>query len=496
MIALVAFCLVCASAQRWSHPPPAFPKVMDFEDWKTFFQPEGYRSLLEHEDRRRAYEDNVAYIMSKNLENNGLTLGVNQFSAMTHDEFRNTVLMQPLDHENHVRENVVDTSIDSPKASIDWRTSGAVTPVKNQGQCGSCWAFSTTGAIEGCVQIATGKLISVSEQELVSCSKTSHGCHGGWPTRAMEWVKSNGGIDTERDYPYTHQDDYCNRQKQGNKVVVTNDHINVRGNSDSAFVGALNKGPVAVLIDAEDRNFQSYRGGIMTQSCGNNLDHAVLAVGYDSQSYTIKNSWGNWWGEKGYIRFARRVGDNGYGKCGVLMQPSQPVACKLVGPAPPTPTTPTPTTPTTGPTPTTPKPTTPEPHPTPTPGTESYANPANGCKDGEIELAMTGVGVTGTFCAPSCSTKSCPRPPSHIRGISSCGYRDEAAKTNYCAVYCNPSEKNECDSSQGMTCKPYGFFNPQTQTGVCTYGGDKPKDTMTVLSSVPLLQHGSYFERE
>jgi len=475
MIALVAFCLVCASAQRWSHPPPAFPKVMDFEDWKTFFQPEGYRSLLEHEDRRRAYEDNVAYIMSKNLENNGLTLGVNQFSAMTHDEFRNTVLMQPLDHENHVRENVVDTSIDSPKASIDWRTSGAVTPVKNQGQCGSCWAFSTTGAIEGCVQIATGKLISVSEQELVSCSKTSHGCHGGWPTRAMEWVKSNGGIDTERDYPYTHQDDYCNRQKQGNKVVVTNDHINVRGNSDSAFVGALNKGPVAVLIDAEDRNFQSYRGGIMTQSCGNNLDHAVLAVGYDSQSYTIKNSWGNWWGEKGYIRFARRVGDNGYGKCGVLMQPSQPVACKLVGRV-------------SGPTPT-PEPTTPGPHPTPTPGTESYANPADGCKDGETALAMVGVGVTGTFCAPSCSTKSCPRPPSHIRGISSCGYRDEAAHTNYCAVYCNPHNKDECDSSQGMTCKPYGFFNPQSSSGVCTYGGD---DTTTV----PSLQHGSYFERE
>jgi len=476
MIALIALCLAFASAQRWSQPPPAFPYVMDFEDWKTFFQPEGYRSLLEHEDRRRAYEDNVAYITSQNLQNNGLTLGVNQFSAMTHDEFRNTVLMQPLDHENHVRENVVDTSIDSPKASIDWRTSGAVTPVKNQGQCGSCWAFSTTGAIEGCVQIATGKLISVSEQELVSCSKSNHGCHGGWPSRAMDWVSSNGGIDTELDYPYTHQDDYCNRQKQAKKVVVTNNHINVRGNSDSAFVGALNKGPVSVLIDAEDPNFQHYRGGIMTQSCGTNLDHAVLAVGYDSQSYTIKNSWGNWWGEKGYIRFARRVGDNGYGKCGVLMQPTQPVACKLVGPSP-------------GPTPT-PKPTTPGPHPTPTPGTESYANPANGCKDGETAITMTSVGVQGTYCAPSCSTKSCPQAPSHIKGISSCGYRDEAAHTNYCGVYCNPDYSNECDSSQGMTCKPYG------QTGVCTYGGNNVEDTMTMLSSAAFIQHGSYFERE
>jgi len=428
-------------AQSWSAPPPNFPSVMSFEDWKKFFKPEGFQTILEHEERRRAYDSNIAYILHENSKNSGMVLGVNQFSAMTHDEFRKTVLMQPLTNDTkHVRDNVVQLEVDKPLDSVDWRTSGAVTPVKNQGQCGSCWSFSATGAVEGCVQIATGKLISLSEQELVSCSSANYGCKGGWPTRAFSWINQNGGLDTERDYPYTAQDAYCNQNKARKRISVTHKYVNIQSNSDRQLVAALQRGPVSVLIDASDRNFQHYRGGVMTASCGTRLDHAVLAVGYDSQSYFVKNSWGAWWGEQGYIRMSRHVGDNGYGKCGILMQPSQPVACSLVGPSP----------------------TTPNPGPGPTPSSESYANPANGCKDGEIALSIPN--VQGGFCAPECTEVECPSAPSHILGVASCGYRDQSQSKNYCGIFCNPSYSNECDSANGMTCKPYG-----QGSGICTY---------------------------
>jgi len=438
MFASILFCLVFASAQISSHPPPHFPNVISFEDWKKFFKPEGFQSLLEHEDRRRVYEDNVAFIKLENSKNSGLTLGVNQFSTLTHDEFRNTMLMQPLgNNTHHKRENVVELEVGDLKASVDWRQAGAVTPVKNQQQCGSCWSFSATGAVEGCVAIATGNLISLSEQELVSCSRTNHGCRGGWPSRAFAWINQNGGIDTERDYPYTAQNGYCNTNKQQRKISVTHKYVNIQSYSDQQLVAALQRGPVSVLVDANDRNFQHYRGGIMTSSCGTQLDHAVLAVGYDSQSYFVKNSWGTWWGEQGYIRMGRRVGDNSYGKCGILMQPSQPVACSLVGPSP-------------------------GPDPSPTPSGESYADPSVGCKDGEIALSIPN--VQGQYCAPECTQTACPNAPGHINGVASCGYRDESQSRNYCGIFCSTSYQNECDSSKGMTCKPYG-----QSSGICTY---------------------------
>lgn len=441
MIALVLLFIHLVYAQEWSHPPPNFPNVMHFEDWKKFFQPEGYQSILEHEDRRRVYEDNVAYILRENSKNSQMVLGVNQFSAMTHGEFRKTILMQPLNNDTiHKREELTHLDEGKPLDSVDWRSAGAVTPVKNQGQCGSCWSFSATGAVEGCVAIATGKLISLSEQELVSCSSANHGCSGGWPTRAFEFINENGGLNTEGNYAYTASNAYCNRNKERHSVSVTHKHVNIPSRSDQQLVAALRRGPVSVLIDASDRNFQHYRGGVFTQPCGSRLDHAVLAIGYDSQSYTVKNSWGTWWGEKGYIRFARQVGDNGYGKCGILLQPSQPVACELVG-APPTPT----------------------PGPKPSPSTEeSYANPQDGCKDGEITLSIPN--VEGQYCAPECTETQCPEAPSHVKGISSCGYRDEAQSRNYCGIFCNPSYEDECAPENGMTCKPYG-----EGTGICTF---------------------------
>jgi len=450
MIALALLCLqiIFASSQELSGPPPSFPETMSFEDWKTFFAPKGYQSLLEHEDRRRAYEDNVAFIESFNAKNSDMRLGVNQFSAMTHDEFRKTVLMQPLNNDTDLAREEVTLEVGEALSSIDWVSRGAVTPVKNQGQCGSCWSFSATGAVEGCVQIATGKLVSLSEQELVSCSSANHGCSGGWPTRAFDFINQNGGINTEANYPYTASNAYCNSRKKNHKVSVTHTHVNVRSRSDSQMVAALNRGPVSVLIDASDSTFQHYRGGVFRQYCGTRLDHAVLAVGYDSQSYKVKNSWGTWWGEQGYIRFQRQQGDNGYGQCGILLQPSQPTQCSLVGGNPdPQPI------PTQKPTPTPPTP--------PKPSQKHYANPSNGCLQGETALKV--YSVDGQYCAPECTHTSCPNAPVGIRGIASCGYRDNQVAKNYCGIFCNPRYAGECDVANGFTCKPYG------STGICTY---------------------------
>merc|ERR1719357_991667 len=439
MFALIVHLSIVVFAQRWSQPPPNFPNVMPFEDWKKFFQPEGFQSLLEHEDRRRVYEDNVAYITRENSKNSGLILGVNQFSILTHDEFRNTVLMQPLSNNTeHKRENVVQLEVGELKASVDWRSAGAVTPVKNQQQCGSCWSFSATGAVEGCVAIATGNLISLSEQELVSCDKTDSGCGGGLMDYAFEWIAQNGGLNSEANWGYTATDGTCDSTKRAVKVSVTKNHVDVQQNSDSQFVAALQRGPVAVAIEADQQAFQFYKSGIFSDTCGTNLDHGVLAVGYADGYYIVKNSWGTTWGDQGYIKLARNIGQRG-GQCGILLSASFPTECSSLSP---------------GPTP-------PQPTPTPKPGADAYADPAKGCMSGETPLSLAN--VAGSTCSAECVAGLCPDSPSHIMGFASCGiYQEDTGKLR-CAVFCNPSVATSCDPNNQMTCKPYDI------TGICTY---------------------------
>jgi C1A family cysteine protease len=221
---------------------------------------------------------------------------------------------------------------DLPKAdlpsSIDWVAKGAVTPVKNQGQCGSCWAFSTTGSVEGINEINGHGLKSLSEQQLVDCSGSAgnDGCNGGLMDQAFSWIISNGGICSESSYPYQGVDGTCQTCKP---VVTISGYKDVSIDNDAALAAAVAQQPVSVAIEADQASFQFYSGGVMTAACGTNTDHAVLTVGYGTDSgveyWKVKNSWGASWGEAGYIRLARGESYNGgQGQCAIYSDPSYP----------------------------------------------------------------------------------------------------------------------------------------------------------------------------
>lgn len=218
------------------------------------------------------------------------------------------------------------TSNESVADSIDWVAKGAVTPFKNQQSCGSCWAFSTTGAIEGALFIASNQLVSLSEEELVQCDHNGdQGCQGGLMDNAFGWLAQNG-ICTENDYPYTSGSGNTGTcSKHCSAAATLTGHVDVP--SEDALVTAVSKQPVSVAIEADKSVFQLYSGGVLDNAgCGTNLDHGVLAVGYgtDGKDYwKVKNSWGSGWGEQGYIRMAR-----GKNMCGIASEPSYPTGVK------------------------------------------------------------------------------------------------------------------------------------------------------------------------
>merc|ERR1711988_1550213 len=205
--------------------------------------------------------------------------------------------------------------------SMDWVSKGAVTPVKNQQQCGSCWAFSTTGAIEGAYFVASGKLESLSEEDLVQCDHNGdQGCSGGLMDNAFSWVSENG-ICSESSYPYTSGSGRTGTCQKGCSPVVTiTGHTDVPARNEDALKAAVSKQPVSVAIEADKSAFQLYRSGVLdSASCGTQLDHGVLVVGYgtDGKDYwKVKNSWGATWGEEGYLRMVRNKN-----MCGIAQQP-------------------------------------------------------------------------------------------------------------------------------------------------------------------------------
>lgn len=301
--------------------------------WETYKQTYNKNYDDMHEVIRRSiWESNLKHVHAHNLESDmgqhGFTLGMNEYADLTSAEFVKQ-MNKHLGRNQTARQGSLFMAPENYElpAKMDWRDSGYVTPIKNQGQCGSCWAFSTTGSLEGQHFKKSGKLVSLSEQNLVDCSPKNSGCEGGLMDLAFEFIKSEGGIDTEQSYPYTATDDKCAFKPADVGATVTG-YVDVPSmNEDALLQAAASIGPISVAIDASHFSFQMYRNGVYKEPrCSpTQLDHGVLVVGYgtlDGEDYwLVKNSWGESWGMDGYIMMSR----NKNNQCGIATQASYPL---------------------------------------------------------------------------------------------------------------------------------------------------------------------------
>jgi C1A family cysteine protease len=266
------------------------------------------------------FVDNYNFIQQMNQnENLSFSLAVNQFADLTSEEFRNNYL-------GMVRTNSTTCSIfsgDVPEVpdALDWRLKNVVTPVKDQGQCGSCWAFAVTETLESAYAIKTGDLQVLAPQQLVDCDMNSYGCSGGYPEFAFQYVEDHG-LELESQYPYTAMDGVCEASDTKYKLEGC---FEVPSNDELLLQKAVVQAPLTVIIEADERVFQFYESGVISaDDCGQNLDHAVQLVGYGTENnvdyWLVRNSWGVGWGEKGYVKLQRNV-DNYGGTCGIALGP-------------------------------------------------------------------------------------------------------------------------------------------------------------------------------
>lgn len=315
-------------------------EVVVLEEWTTWklSNNKTYSSPMEEKFRLKIFMENKAKIARHNqrahLNKASFSMKMNHLGDQLHHEVLST--------KNGYQKGLLSKSGAKPTGasfifpenvrmpeSVDWRAKGAVTPVKNQGQCGSCWAFSATGALEGQNFRKTGKLVSLSEQNLIDCSASygNHGCQGGLMDFAFQYVKENHGIDTEDSYPYEADDDLCryNKNKMGGSDVGFVDIP--EGDEETLRQAVATMGPISVAIDASHQSFQFYSTGIYQDpGCTpKGLDHGVLIVGYGTENeedyWLIKNSWGTAWGDEGYMKMARNKGN----MCGVASAASYPL---------------------------------------------------------------------------------------------------------------------------------------------------------------------------
>jgi len=330
----IALCLLFACV----YSAPTFDAQLDapWALYKRTFEKQ-YASTEEEVTRRAAWEANIDIIRKHNLEADlGLhtyTLGMNKYGDLTNEEFNRQ--MNTFNANLRKEDSTLDRHTFRAPAnfelpdSVDWRTKGYVTPIKDQAQCGSCWAFSATGSLEGQHFAKTGQLVSLSEQNLVDCSQKqgNMGCNGGLMDYAFQYIKVNMGIDTEASYQYQARTLQC--RFNPNTVGATDTGFtDIPSRDENSLQSAIaTVGPISVAIDAAHSSFQLYRSGVYNEpACSQTqLDHGVLAVGYDSQNgqdyYIVKNSWGTSWGNQGFIYMSR----NKNNQCGISTMSSYPL---------------------------------------------------------------------------------------------------------------------------------------------------------------------------
>lgn len=300
-----------------------------------------YETEQEEQLRFKIFENNVAYIDKINSENRTFKLEVNAFSDLEAFEFaakytglRRESIFEEVPNLGYHTAGAEEPLVDR----LDWREQGAVTPIKNQGQCGSCWAFSAIGTLEGAYQLSSGKLVSLSEQQLVNCAhgtpgKPCLGCMGGNMDMGLKYAMGTH-ICTEDSFKYRGwlgMAEGCGKVQQCDVGIpdgAVTGYKEVNHNSMADLISAVQLVPVSIGIEADQAAFQHYKSGVLDGQCGSKVDHGVLAIGFGTDPaggdyWLVKNSWGASWGENGAIRIKR--GAPAPGECGILSQPCYPV---------------------------------------------------------------------------------------------------------------------------------------------------------------------------
>jgi len=407
-----------AAAQLGADPATWAPQAYTFEAWKLEHG-KTYTSAAAEQTAFKAWTANDMIIKEHNAKGQSWTLGHNEFTDLTWQQFAAERLpgLLPQPEFRLPRPTFTAPANFEAPASVDWVAKGAVTPIKNQGRCGSCWAFSTTGSVEGANFVENGVLVSLSEEELVQCSHNGNmGCRGGLMDNAFKWIETTG-LCLESADPYTSgtgTTGTCSGESATctPNVTVTGFKDVAKGDETSLLAAAAQQ-PVSIAIEADKSAFQMYKGGILDNpACGTKLDHGVLLVGFGTDSgkdyWKIKNSWGPTWGEAGYIRFIR-----GKNQCGLANQPSFPTGAKPAGPRPPAPPPPPP----------------------------HYEDPKTGCAKDEHITKMAG--VPGSWCAPSCIPLLKPCPKNVPQGVKA---------LPLCSVASNTTDGGK---SCGLSCIPF-----------------------------------------
>ena len=308
-IVFVLFAVALATSLRYENTFSAFEARYG----------KNYINEAERTFRGKVFAYNMEWAKKMNSEGHPYTVGATPFADMTNQEFSASKMCGCM-----LKPKITKPATPIMKRAleaVDWREKGAVTPVKNQASCGSCWAFSATGALEGGNFVANGKLISLSEQQLVDCDPRSRGCDGGLMTSAFKYVMKKG-LCTEEDYPYHAKDEECKFEQCTPAIDIKRFEI-VPENDGEALKQAVSKAPVSVTVDADSSVFQMYTGGVVdSTACGTDQNHGVLAVGYTDEYWIVKNSWGPDWGDKGYIKIAYQA--TGAGICGINQMNSYP----------------------------------------------------------------------------------------------------------------------------------------------------------------------------